>query len=78
MLFCFEAAGRFAHVGRWNTFVSVLPINIWVDEELSLDDPPDVPPEVPPEVPEPDPPLTLLPPGKVKVAPSLENMISPF
>ena len=41
----------------------------------------DVPPEdVPPDVPEPEPepPLTVLPPGRVRVAPFVENTTFPF
>ena len=34
---CLDAAGKLLQVGRWNTFVSVLPIKISVLAEL-LDD----------------------------------------
>ena len=71
-MFCFDAAGKFEHVGRWNTLVSVLPINV---SEFELEEPLDEPLEELPEPleEEPEPPLTELPPGSVKVAPLVEN-----
>ena len=91
-MFCFDAAGKLLHVGRWNTFVSVLPIDTSeLEEELPeeplddpleepLDDPPDEPPdEDPPEVnPEPEPVLSVEPSGNVKTAPLVEKTTLPF
>ena len=79
-MFCLEAAGKLEHVGRWNTLLSVLPINtslfvVPLEEDPLEEDPLE---ELPEEDPEPDPPLTELPPGRVKVAPLVENTILPF
>ena len=76
-MFCFDAAGKLLQVGRWKTFVSVLPMKYCVESEDSLEeDPPDVepleeppedePPEdEPPEItPEPEPVVSVLPLGK--------------
>ena len=51
-MFCFDAAGKLLQVGRWKTFVSVLPMKYCVESEDSLEeDPPDVEPlEEPPDV----------------------------
>ena len=80
MVFCFDAAGRLLHVGRWNTLVSVLPINICVLVEPPDDDPPEeLPDEDPPDdVPVPDPVLSIAPLGNVSIAPLVENTILPF
>ena len=57
--------------------VSVLPIKVCV-EELLPEDEPELPEEDPPEdVPDPEPPLTVLPPGNVIVAPLVENTTFP-
>ena len=73
------------HVGRWKTFVSVFPIKTSEldvpPEELPEDELPDEePPElVPPEItPDPEPVLSVPPPGKVRVAPFVENTTLPF
>ena len=59
--------------------VSLLPINICVvPDEPPEDEPPlDDPPDVPPDVPDPEPPLTVVPPGMVKVDPLVENATLP-
>ena len=69
MTFCLDAAGRLLHVGRWNTFDSVFPMNISeldvLPEEDPEDEPPDdVPPEDEPPDDVPDPSLTDPPPGR--------------
>ena len=51
-----------------------LPEDELPEDELPEDELPD---EDPPVVPDPDPPLTELPPGSVKVAPSVEKTTLP-
>ena len=85
-MFCFDAAGKLLHVGRWNTFVSVLPMNTSELEEEPLEEPLDDPLEdpleespvepldEPPEIiPEPEPVLSVEPSGNVKTAPFVEK-----
>ena len=55
--------------------VSVLPINTSLFVVPLEEDPLE---ELPEEEPEPDPPLTELPPGRVRVAPLVENTILPL
>ena len=77
-----EVAGRLEHVGRWNTFDSVLPMKYSVELVLPLDEEPEPeelePDPEDPEVPEPEPDVSVEPPGNVKVAPSVENTTFPF
>ena len=78
-MFCFDAAGKLLHVGRWNTFVSVFPIKRSEVDVVPLEEPPldELPPEdEPPDTtPEPEPVLSIEPSGNVKVAPFVEKTI---
>ena len=69
-------------MGRWNTFVSVLPIKYSLELVLPLEDDPELlePLEEEPEplVPVPEPLLSVPPPGKVRVAPLVENTMLPL
>ena len=73
-------------MGRWNTFVSVLPIKYCVELDDPLDDEPldeeplDEPPldEPPLESPLPEPVLSVVPLGKVNTAPLVENTMFPL
>ena len=66
-------------VGRWNTLDSVLPIKYSVELVVPLEEEPD-PLEDEPEllVPVPEPEVSVPPPGRVNVAPSVENTTFPF
>ena len=59
-------------MGRWNTFVSVLPMKY----SVVLDDPEPLDEPEPLDVPDPE--VSVLPPGNVRVAPFVENTILPL
>lgn len=69
-------------MGRWNTLVSVLPIKYSLELVLPLEDDPELlePLEEEPEllVPDPEPEVSVPPPGKVRVAPLVENTTFPL
>ena len=90
-MFCFDAAGKLLHVGRWKTFVSVFPMKIseleelleveLPEEELPEEEPLEEEPldEEPPEViPEPEPVVSVVPSGNVNTAPLVEKTTFPF
>ena len=66
-------------MGRWNTLDSVLPIKYSLELVVPLEEDPEPLDEDPdPLVPEPDPLLSVVPPGRVRVAPLVENTTFPF
>ena len=77
-MFCLDASGKLLQVGRWNTLLSVLPINICVELEEPLEEDPleELPEDELPE--DPEPPLTELPPGNVNVDPLVEKTTFPL
>lgn len=72
-----DAAGKLLQVGRWNTLLSLLPIKVTELEEEPLEEEP-LEEEPLEDDPEPEPPLTVLPPGSRNVAPSVEKTTVPF